>query len=56
MTICFTPACDKGSFGDNCSETCGHCRDKDKCSNINGKCLTGCDAGHQGDLCKTCKF
>ena len=49
-------ACDKGSFGDNCSETCGHCRDVDKCSNINGTCLTGCEAGFQGELCKTREF
>uniref|UniRef100_A0A8W8NZW4 Fucolectin tachylectin-4 pentraxin-1 domain-containing protein n=1 Tax=Magallana gigas TaxID=29159 RepID=A0A8W8NZW4_MAGGI len=32
-------ACDKGSFGDDCSETCGHCRGIDQCSNINGTCL-----------------
>nr|XP_034322663.1 matrilin-2 [Crassostrea gigas] len=45
-------ACEKGSFGENCNETCGHCRDIKNCSNINGTCLTGCDAGYQGDLCK----
>lgn len=39
--------CDKG-----CNETCGHCRDLNQCSNVNGTCLTGCDAGYQGDLCK----
>lgn len=49
-----TKACDKGLFGDNCSETCGHCRDN-KCSNFNGTCITGCDAGYQGDLCKISK-
>lgn len=48
MTIYFTSVCDKGSFGDNC-------RDKDQCSIINGKCLTGCAAGYKGDLCKTGK-
>nr|XP_034318705.1 integrin beta-like protein 1 isoform X5 [Crassostrea gigas] len=46
-------ACDKRSFGNNCSESCGHCLDVDKCSNINGTCLTGCEAGFQGELCKT---
>ncbi|XP_065943696.1 uncharacterized protein [Magallana gigas] len=48
-------ACDKGSYGSQCKEICGHCRDTDQCSNINGTCLTGCDAGYQGDLCKICK-
>lgn len=51
----FFLVCDRGSYGDDCSERCGHCRDVNKCSNINGKCLTGCGAGYQGDLCKTCK-
>lgn len=51
-----SPACDQGSYGDNCSDICGHCRDINKCSNSNGKCLTGCDAGFQGELCKTREF
>uniref|UniRef100_A0A8W8P3B7 Scavenger receptor class F member 2 n=1 Tax=Magallana gigas TaxID=29159 RepID=A0A8W8P3B7_MAGGI len=46
-------ACDKGSYGSQCKEICGHCRDTDQCSNINGTCLTGCDAGYQGNLCRT---
>lgn len=45
--------CDKGSFSIGCYETCGYCRDIKQCSNINGSCLTGCDAGFKGDLCKT---
>lgn len=45
--------CDVGSYGYDCNETCGHCRDVSQCSNINGTCLTGCDAGYQGDTCKT---
>nr|XP_034318692.1 uncharacterized protein LOC117686921 isoform X1 [Crassostrea gigas] len=46
-------ACDKGLFGSECKDTCGHCRDVKQCSNINGTCLTGCDAGYLGGLCKT---
>ncbi|XP_052693255.1 multiple epidermal growth factor-like domains protein 10 isoform X1 [Crassostrea angulata] len=46
-------ACDRGLYGSECNETCGHCRDVNQCSNINGTCLTGCDAGYLGDLCKT---
>uniref|UniRef100_K1PHS8 Endothelial cells scavenger receptor n=1 Tax=Magallana gigas TaxID=29159 RepID=K1PHS8_MAGGI len=45
-------ACDRGLYGSECNETCGHCREK-QCSNINGRCLTGCDPDYQGDLCKT---
>lgn len=45
--------CDRGSYGIECNETCGHCRDVNQCSNGNGSCLTGCDAGFKGDLCKT---
>lgn len=56
IPICLPPACDQGSFGDDCRETCGHCRDIDQCSNINGTCLTGCVAGYQAGLCKTRKL
>lgn len=52
----FSLACEKGSFGDNCSKICGHCRDVDKCSHSNGTCLTGCKAGYQGEICKTREF
>lgn len=45
--------CERGWYGVNCNETCGHCRDMDQCSNTNGTCLTGCDAGFQGELCNT---
>lgn len=43
--------CGRGWYGINCNETCGHCRDLDQCSKTNGTCLTGCDAGFQGELC-----
>nr|XP_034334886.1 multiple epidermal growth factor-like domains protein 10 [Crassostrea gigas] len=50
-------ACDIGRYGDQCSETCGHCRDVTQCSHINGTCLTGCKPGYQGKLCKPlCNF
>uniref|UniRef100_K1QME5 Multiple epidermal growth factor-like domains 10 n=1 Tax=Magallana gigas TaxID=29159 RepID=K1QME5_MAGGI len=45
--------CDKGSYGLECNGTCGYCRDINQCSNVNGTCLTGCEAGYEGDLCKT---
>lgn len=42
----------------DCKERCGHCREFDQCFHINGTCLTGCDAGYQGEYCKTrtCKY
>lgn len=49
-------ACDKGSFGPRCGEKCGRCRDFQQCFHIDGACLTGCDPGFEGDLCKTCKL
>lgn len=48
--------CDIGSYGVDCRESCGHCRDIHQCSNINGTCLTGCNAGYQGVLCKTREY
>ncbi|XP_052696235.1 multiple epidermal growth factor-like domains protein 11 [Crassostrea angulata] len=45
--------CQRGTYGAGCKETCGHCRDVNKCSINNGTCLTGCGAGLKGDLCKT---
>lgn len=54
--VTFIPiACDRGWYGADCNGICGHCRDVDQCSHINGTCLTGCSAGFQGDLCNTSK-
>lgn len=44
--------CEIGSYGVDCSETCGHCLDVRQCSNSNGRCRNGCDAGYQGAVCK----
>lgn len=51
--VFYSKACDKGLYGDGCSETCGRCRNKSNCVHTNGSCLTGCDAGYKGDVCKT---
>lgn len=48
-------ACDRGKYGSECNNTCGHCFDEDQCSNIRGTCLTGCDDRYLGSLCKTSK-
>lgn len=49
-------ACETGLYGDLCHKECGHCRDINHCSNINGTCLTGCDVGYHRDLCRTRKW
>uniref|UniRef100_K1QL38 Scavenger receptor class F member 2 n=1 Tax=Magallana gigas TaxID=29159 RepID=K1QL38_MAGGI len=45
-------ACNKGFYGVDCNEKCGHCREVNQCHHINGTCLTGCAAGFMGNLCK----
>ena len=47
--------CDLGTYGDMCNEKCGNCQDQTKCHHSNGTCLTGCNDGFQGALCKTRK-
>lgn len=45
-----------GFYGVDCIEKCGQCRDIDQCHHINGACLTGCEAGYHGDLCKARRY
>lgn len=52
----FNIECDRGSYGANCNETCGHCRYENPCFNVNGTCVNGCDAGYTGHLCKTREY
>ena len=53
--VIFVLACDPGKYGYRCNDTCGQCRDKGMCFHTNGSCLSGCDTGYYGDLCKTGK-
>ncbi|ELU04636.1 hypothetical protein CAPTEDRAFT_198086 [Capitella teleta] len=43
--------CDVGSFGVECQEQCGRCRNE-SCSAVDGSCSDGCDLWFVGDLCK----
>lgn len=52
FTIEYYKACNKGTYGMDCSEQCGHCSEN-VCEHISGICLSGCMAGYQGNLCKT---
>lgn len=56
LFLLIIPECDIGLYGIRCNETCGNCRNESQCSNVNGTCLTGCNAGFKGDLCKTRKY
>ena len=47
--------CDKGRYGQNCSNNCGFCSNKEQCDVINGTCMNGCDIGYWGDYCTQCK-
>lgn len=49
----FETACSAGFYGPDCRQKCGNCLDVNKCLHTNGVCLTGCDVGYQGALCKT---
>ena len=44
-------ACSRGSYGNNCSETCSNC-EQQACSLVSGKCQYGCKPGWKGDKCK----
>ncbi|XP_062610203.1 multiple epidermal growth factor-like domains protein 10 [Saccostrea cucullata] len=43
--------CDGGSFGLNCTQSCGNCFRKEQCHHVNGTCFNGCNKGYQGDTC-----
>ncbi|XP_048222033.1 scavenger receptor class F member 1 [Perognathus longimembris pacificus] len=43
--------CDPGRYGDQCSESCGHCAPNATCSPITGSC-DSCEPGWNGTLCK----
>ena len=47
--------CDDGRYGQNCSNICGFCLNKEQCDVINGTCMNGCDIGYSGDYCTHCK-
>ncbi|KAL8594024.1 hypothetical protein ACOMHN_016403 [Nucella lapillus] len=47
-------ACGDGTYGQNCANSCGQCRDGDVCNTVNGTCPSGCRTGFDPtDLCKT---
>ena len=45
--------CPPGTYGNNCSGTCGHCLDNSLCDRASGVCGDGCELGYMPDLCQS---
>ncbi|XP_063147147.1 LOW QUALITY PROTEIN: scavenger receptor class F member 1 [Candoia aspera] len=46
-----TEPCPGGTYGPQCTHSCGHCRSQEPCSPTDGACLA-CDPGWNGTHCK----
>lgn len=38
-------------YGENCSKSCGNCKNSQQCHHIDGTCMNGCENGYQGSKC-----
>ena len=45
--------CASDSYGQDCNETCGHCKYDHVCNKQNGVCPAGCTSGYYGGKCDT---
>lgn len=50
----FVIACTHGTYGVNCSDSCGACK-ANMCDHITGTCPGECAFGFYGEMCKECK-
>ena len=39
--------CSPGTYGYNCSKSCGHCLGTSACDPVDGRCINGCKPGWQ---------
>ncbi|XP_039224203.1 scavenger receptor class F member 1 [Crotalus tigris] len=46
-----TEPCQGGTYGPQCAHSCGHCRNQQPCSPVEGACLA-CDPGWNGTHCR----
>lgn len=53
MKCYYLKGCTQGWYGRDCTEKCGHCLDENQCFHINGTCVSGCQPGYEGHLCKS---
>ena len=44
--------CPDGTYGLNCTDTCGQCRDSVPCNKTDGFCPSGCQLWWTGDRCQ----
>ena len=44
-------ACDAGTYGQGCNETCAYCLDRFQCDHITGECSDQCQSGYIGIMC-----
>ncbi|XP_078330715.1 uncharacterized protein LOC111112824 [Crassostrea virginica] len=47
--------CIIGYYGDDCHQTCGHCKNGTNCDSTSGKCPEGCEKYWNGSHCDSCK-
>lgn len=52
MLSIFLIACQNGTYGQSCKDTCGYCLNYDDCFHVNGTCVMGCEPGYKGIVCK----
>lgn len=52
MLSIFLIACQNGTYGQSCKDTCGYCLNYDDCFHVNGACVMGCEPGYKGSICK----
>lgn len=43
--------CSENTYGLDCKQICGNCRNGEQCHHVNGGCPNGCDKGATGVKC-----
>lgn len=43
--------CKASFYGENCSNSCGHCLNETACHHVNGTCDKECEPGYQTPYC-----
>ena len=52
FSLLFVTECDDGTYGLNCAQKCGVCRNFVPCNKTDGICQGGCEDGFNGDQCQ----
>lgn len=39
------------TYGPDCQQICGNCKNREQCHHVNGSCPNGCDRGIFGEKC-----